>query len=93
MQVQQTIVDEVARHSAELRQLSLYIWDNPELAYKEVKAHARLTDYLEQQGFTVERHFHLPTAFRASYVQGEGGPTIGFNSEYDSLPGIGHACG
>lgn len=92
-QIQQTIVEKVAQHSAELKELSLYIWANPELAYKEEKAHARLADYLEQQGFTVERHFHLPTAFRATFVHGDGGRTVGFNSEYDSLPGIGHACG
>ncbi|WP_338577009.1 M20 family metallopeptidase [Erwinia sp. E_sp_B01_1] len=35
----------------------------------------------------------LETAFRASWKQGTGGPTIAFLAEYDALPGLGHACG
>jgi amidohydrolase len=33
----------------------------------------------------------LPTAFAAKF--GASGPTIGFLSEYDALPGLGHGCG
>lgn len=91
--MQQVVADEVSLHAEELKALSLYIWNNPELAYKEHLAHDRLTEYLEQQGFEVERHYHLPTAFRATFTQGQGGRTVGYNSEYDALPGIGHACG
>jgi len=40
---------------------------NPELAFREHRASARLSDELEQGGFTVERGAGgLPTAFRAS---------------------------
>ena len=35
----------------------------------------------------------MPTAFRAVYEQGTGGPSIGLLTEYDALAGIGHACG
>jgi metal-dependent amidase/aminoacylase/carboxypeptidase family protein len=35
----------------------------------------------------------MPTAWQATYTQGNGGRTIGTNSEMDALPGIGHACG
>ena len=52
-----------------------------------------LTAYMAQQpGFTVTKHaFDLSTAWQATY--GDAGPVIGFNSEYDALRGIGHACG
>jgi amidohydrolase len=67
---------------------------NPELAFREHRASARLADELEQGGFTVERGAGgLPTAFRASYSYGDPGPTIAILAEYDALPGIGHACG
>ncbi|HZO28796.1 MAG TPA: M20 family metallopeptidase [Chloroflexota bacterium] len=67
---------------------------NPELAFREHRACARLADELEQGGFTVERGAGgLPTAFRAEYRGGEPGPTIAILAEYDALPGIGHGCG
>src|SRR3954453_5688682 len=67
---------------------------NPELAFREHRASARLADELEQGGFTVERGAGgLPTAFRASLSYGQPGPTIAILAEYDALPGIGHACG
>lgn len=67
---------------------------NPELAWREHRASARLADELEQGGFSVERGAGgLPTAFRAAYHGGEPGPTIAILAEYDALPGIGHGCG
>ncbi len=60
--------------------------------YEEVHAHRVLTDYLEQQGFDVERGaYGMETAFVAR--AGSGGPQLAVLSEYDALPGIGHACG
>jgi amidohydrolase len=82
----------VDAYKGELNALSANIWDNPELAREEYKAHAFLTDFLEQKGFTVERSYTgLPTAFRATY--GSGKPNLCVICEYDALPGIGHACG
>ena len=38
------------------------------------------------------RHaYGLETAFEV--ISGNGGRTVNFNSEYDALPGMGHACG
>ncbi|KAF4825303.1 Peptidase M20 domain-containing protein 2 [Colletotrichum tropicale] len=69
------------------------IWENPELGYQEVHAHQVLTDYLEEQGFKVTRSaYNLSTAFRAEFSNGEG-RAVSFNSEFDALPGLGHACG
>jgi len=49
---------------------------------------------MRKHGFEVHPHYlGIDTAWRATWKQGEGGRTIGFNSEMDALPGIGHACG
>ena len=48
---------------------------------------------MEKQGFEVTRHHLLETAWVAKYSRGNGGRTLGVNSEMDALPGIGHACG
>jgi amidohydrolase len=78
--------------SAGLRALSLDIHSHPELNFEEVHAHQVLTEYLDGQGFEVVRGaYTMPTAFKA--VAGSGGPTVAVLSEYDALPGIGHACG
>ena len=78
--------------SSELQQVSRDIWGNPELGFEEFKAHGVLTDFLEKNGFSVERSYaDLETAFRASY--GSGRPNLCVICEYDALPDIGHACG
>ncbi|KAG0356341.1 hypothetical protein BC939DRAFT_449979 [Gamsiella multidivaricata] len=93
----------IESESESLRQLSLQIHSNPELGYKEVFAHKVLTDYLESKGFNVTRHaYEIDTAFIAEYespaataaaAAGEKVKAVGYCSEYDALPGIGHACG
>jgi amidohydrolase len=83
---------EVDAHKSELIELSLRIHQNPEVAFEEVKASGWLTEYLEGNGFTVERGIcQLSTAFKASY--GTGRPAVALLAEYDALPKIGHACG
>jgi len=82
----------VESHKQQLVQLSFDIHDNPELGFKEEKAAAWLTSYLEDNGFQVERGIaSLPTAFRATY--GKQGPRIALLAEYDALPKVGHGCG
>ncbi|KAG8685545.1 hypothetical protein FRC11_010428 [Ceratobasidium sp. 423] len=85
-----------------LRELSLQIHDHPELSWDVKYAHDVLTQLVESQGFQVTRHYladQLPgdTAWKAEFVipdkSGKTLPVIGFNSEMDALPGIGHACG
>ena len=78
----------VATSSPELRSVSLAIWNHPETAYEEHFAHKLLTDFLEENNFTVTRSFHLPTAFQAEYRSANFDPakhpTVAFLSEYDS---------
>jgi amidohydrolase len=76
----------------ELLALSHAIHSEPELALEEFKAAARLTGAVESHGLAVQREaFGLKTAYASEF--GERGPTIAILSEYDALPGIGHACG
>lgn len=89
-----TLISTAESLSPELFQLSDYIWDHPEVGYQEVEACRVLTQRLTQDGFQVETGVGgLPTAFRAVYQQGHGGPSIGLLAEYDALPGLGHGCG
>jgi len=85
-------VDEIEAHRDQLIELSLRIHANPETAFREAKAAGWLSDYLETEGFAVERGIcQIDTAFRASY--GSGRPRVAFLAEYDALAGIGHGCG
>jgi amidohydrolase len=85
----QAFVDQKA---TELVDLSQKIHQAPELGYEEQQSAAWLTDFLEKNGFEVERGVAgMPTAFKAVY--GRGAPVIAFMAEYDALPGIGHGCG
>lgn len=70
------------------------IFDHPEQGFEEYYAQNLLCTYLEENGFAVERGVGgVETAFRASYQNAEGGPTIGMYCEYDCLPSGVHACG
>jgi len=76
----------------QLREIALKIHANPELGFQEVKAAGWLSQYLEENGFSLERGVgEIPTAFKARYGQGE--PAIALLAEYDALPELGHACG
>ncbi len=87
-----SVIDEIDAHRDQLNELSLKIHANPELAFQEVKAVAWLTEYLKENGFSVESGIGgLKTAFRGSYGQGK--PVIAILAEYDALPKLGHACG
>ena len=75
----------------ELLALSHAIHQEPELALEEFKAAARLTDAVAQHDLPVQREsFGLKTAYVSEFGEG---PAIAILSEYDALPGVGHACG
>ena len=61
--------------------------------WNDSHAHDVLTAFMVKHGFQVDCHYLLETAWRATFTHGQGGRTIGVNSEMDALPGIGHACG
>lgn len=77
-----------------LTKMSDNIFDNPELCYEEFFSSKLLEDYLEDNGFEVERGLgNLETAFRATYKsKTNSNINIGLLCEYDALP-MGHGCG
>ncbi len=87
------LFSKVEELAPQLCELSDYIWAHPELGFEEHEACRVLTGRLTANGFTCEVGVGgLETAFRATYQNGEGGPSIGLLAEYDALPGLGHAC-
>lgn len=92
----------IEMHRAELCKMADLIYDFAEKSAEEYKSMELLTDYLQNEGFTVERGIALDTAFRATWdncrasVDDEGentAPVLGILVEYDALEDIGHACG
>lgn len=68
--------------------LSDYIWDNPELGYKEFKASSAIKQVLRDNGFKLEENLgNIPTAFSGTF--GTGKPIIGILGEFDALSGMG----
>jgi len=79
--------------AAELLSLSHAIHQEPELALNEFRAAERLTAAVEANDLPVQREaFGLKTAYVSEFGNAEG-PDIAILSEYDALPGVGHACG
>ncbi|KAI0267265.1 hypothetical protein BC834DRAFT_870482 [Gloeopeniophorella convolvens] len=91
--IYESISSEISSLDQELRSLSLDIHDHPELKFEEKYAHDVLTAFMVKHGWDVTKNYHLDTAWVATFSHGNGGRTIGVNSEMDALPGIGHACG
>lgn len=82
----------VEEQSGDLVALSEDLHDHPELGFEEHRSIERLVDYLCGRGIDARAgEADLPTAGRADF--GSAGPIVGICSEYDALPGIGHACG
>jgi len=79
---------------SELVELSHNIHANPEVSLTEYKSSQFIADLLSKHGFEVQMGLGgLETAFIATKQGKTPGPHIAFLAEYDSLPGIGHACG
>ena len=88
------VQEAVDEQRGRLREISGFIYENPELGSEEFKAAELLTGELEKQGFEVERGtLGMPTAFSATYKGRGSGPRVAVIAEYDCLPGVGHGCG
>ncbi|XP_063078701.1 peptidase M20 domain-containing protein 2-like [Engraulis encrasicolus] len=96
---QSTLGNKIDEARESFWQVSKDIWNCPELAYEEKKAHDTLVRFFsEDNSWAVDGHYKLDTAFRASWERrgssSEGREIqIGFLCEYDALPGMGHGCG
>ncbi len=92
--IKHEIEKRVEMHREEFETIATEIFNHPEIAFQERFAQKTLCDLLERYGFYVKRGAgSLETAFIAEYKTGKPGMTFAFMSEYDALPGLGHACG
>ncbi|KAK4172103.1 hypothetical protein QBC36DRAFT_304751 [Triangularia setosa] len=86
----------VDSQSDKLWSLNKFIHSNPELAFKEFKAHEALTKFMRSRSErwqVTSSACGIETAWIAVYDSGRKGPTVSFNVEMDALPNLGHACG
>ena len=84
------VASSVDARRAEAVALATDLFDYAELGYLEVRSAERLSGYLEENGFDLERGVAgIPTAFVAS--RGAGSPVIGILAEFDALPGLSQA--
>ena len=80
----------------EILALSHAIHADPEPAFEEHHAAARVAEAVARHGYDVTFPAgSLATAVRGTLPGGRGtdGPRIGILAEYDALPGLGHGCG
>lgn len=92
MNSKQAAQERLGQARQSLLELSHRIHAHPELGFEEEQACGWLAEMLDGSGFRVKTGVcDLPTAFSAT--AGSGPLHIGIMAEYDSLPGIGHACG
>lgn len=87
----------VEAQAQRLYEMGDWMYRNPEPGYHEYEAVKLLTGYLKENGFNVEVGVAgLETAFKATFQQGSGGPTVAYIVEYDALRGPGgtafHGC-
>lgn len=79
-----SLIDE---RNQEITELSDRIWETPETRFQEYQSAEMLSDFLEVNGFSVERGVGgIETAFTASF--GEQQPVIGILGEFDALSGL-----
>ncbi|MBR0131398.1 MAG: amidohydrolase [Firmicutes bacterium] len=81
------IIKVIDDNSEEFIDIASKMYEEPELAFNEVKACEWLTESLKKHGFDVEVGLYgMPTSIRATW--GKGHPIIGVLAEYDCLPGL-----
>ena len=92
--MKEKVLELINKISPELNELSLEIYNNPELGNEEFIACNLHTELLKKYGFNVETNFSgVATGFKAEYKSAKPGIAVAYLAEYDALPVIGHGCG
>ena len=92
MSAKETATEAFDGVAQELRDLSRWMYEHPEIAFEERETSAKVADFLGSNGFDVEYPaYGLDTAFAARV--GTSGPEVVICCELDALPEVGHACG
>lgn len=92
--MKERVLELINKITPELNELSLEIYNNPELGYEEFTACKLHSELLKKHGFNVETNFSgVATGFKAEYKSNKPGIAVAYLAEYDALPDIGHGCG
>ncbi|MED7931817.1 hypothetical protein SMD20_46885 [Nonomuraea sp. LP-02] len=87
-----TATDWIGENAAALTELADRIWAYAEPSLREWRSAAATAELLRAHGFTIAwGTAGLPAAFVATH--GDRGPVLGFNVEYDALPGLSQRAG
>jgi aminobenzoyl-glutamate utilization protein B len=86
--VKETALSWIDENQKKIIEVSDKAWEYAEVGLLENKTSKLLADWVERQGFQVERGVaDMPTAFVATWSNGKG-PTIGLLGELDALAGL-----
>lgn len=86
--------EQMDRYASMCRIINDDLADHPELSGEEVESSRKIVALLNQEGYRTEYPFAgYDTAFKAVYGENKHSRKIAILTEYDALPGIGHACG
>jgi aminobenzoyl-glutamate utilization protein B len=80
-------IDEVGKRATQVQQMVDQIFSYAELGFQEFETSKYLVGILRKEGFTVEEGVAgIPTAWVATFKQGNGKPAIGFITDIDCIP-------
>lgn len=83
-----TALNYITANEARFSAFCSRIWDHAEPAWREYRSAADYVELLRAEGFEVEAGSGgMPTAFVATWKNGNGGPVLAGFSEYDAVPG------
>ena len=99
----QDIIQAVEKHRQLIIDAERFIWQHPELGYKEVETSRYLAEHFEKLGYTLNYADGI-TGFTAELDTGKDGPTVMILGEMDSIicpehpecnpkTGAVHSCG
>lgn len=90
--MKQKIISFLSTCEDDIKKLALYLYENPEISYKEYNSSKYICDMLKRYNFNItEKFLDIDNAFFAQ--KGSGYPKICFLCEYDAIEDDGHITG
>ena len=95
MNIQNRLIENIDEFKEKAFELNKYLFDNPELPGQEYGSVKKIKEILTKYSILVEDNYcDIETAFLGKVIEKKDSKIrIGILTEYDALPGVGHACG
>lgn len=95
MNVEKILIESIDSLKEEAFNLNKYLFDNPELSGQEYNSVKKIIEVLKNHGIDAKDNYcGIKTSFFGKVVENKNSDIkIGILTEYDALPGVGHACG